>query len=183
MRKIIKNPVAIIAFLLIIVTSFLNNQSNQKITSKNLSQVIPTPTSTPAQTQLFKVTRVIDGDTIEIENGQKVRYIGINTPEMDDKDPVKLCLAKIATLENKKLVEGKEVKLEKDISETDKYDRLLRYVYIGEIFVNDYLVRQGFAQISTYPPDVKFKEQFKKAEQEAQDNNRGLWNKELCQTN
>lgn len=183
MKKGLKNPVTIIAFLLVIVASFFNNKNNQKITSQNLFQAIPTPTSIPVQAQLFKVTKVIDGDTIELESGEKIRYIGINTPEMDNKNSVKLCFAKEATSKNKELLEGKEVSLTKDVSETDKYGRLLRYVYIGEIFVNDYLVRQGFAQINTYPPDVKFKKQFQEAEKEARNNNRGLWNQELCQTN
>lgn len=63
----------------------------------------------------------------------------------------------------------------RDVSNTDKYGRLLRYVYIGDVFINDYLVRQGYAHIDTYPPDVKYVEQFKEAEKEARENNRGLW--------
>ena len=134
---------------------------------------------TPNQ-QLFKVIRVFDGDTMEIEGGQKVRYIGIDTAEMDDKDPTKLCYAKKAFEKNKELVEDKEVRLEKDLSETDKYGRLLRYVYIGDVFVNDYLVRNGFAGVTTYPPDIKFKDQFLEAEKEARENNRGLWSPSTC---
>ncbi|EKE13959.1 MAG: hypothetical protein ACD_12C00730G0001, partial [uncultured bacterium] len=79
--------------------------------------------------------------------------------------------------------EGKEIYIEKDVSETDKYKRLLRYVWIGDplnasseaIFVNDYLVRQGFAQSSTYPPDVKYQQQFLEAQSEGKENKRGLW--------
>ncbi|MCX6724669.1 MAG: thermonuclease family protein [Candidatus Shapirobacteria bacterium] len=138
-----------------------------------------TLTSSPAE-KLYKVTRVIDGDTIEIEGGQKVRYIGIDTAEINDKNPVKLCLAKKAMEKNKELVEGKEIRLEKDVSETDKYKRLLRYVYVDNLFVNDYLVRNGFANAVTYPPDVKFKEQFQKDQQEARTNNLGLWNPTTC---
>jgi micrococcal nuclease len=117
---------------------------------------------------------------MEIEGGQKVRYIGIDTAEMDDKDPTKLCYAKKAFEKNKELVEDKEVRLEKDLSETDKYGRLLRYVYIGDVFVNDYLVRNGFAGVTTYPPDIKFKDQFLEAEKEARENNRGLWSPSTC---
>ena len=65
--------------------------------------------------------------------------------------------------------------MERDISETDKYKRLLRYVWIGDVLVNDYLVRQGFALTSTFPPDVKYETQFLEAETEARENNRGLW--------
>lgn len=122
-----------------------------------------------------RVARVIDGDTIELTTGQKVRYIGIDTPEtVDPRRPV-MCYGREASAENKRLVEGKEVHLEKDVSETDKYGRLLRYVYLDNLFINDYLVRQGFAHASTFPPDVKFATQFITAQKEARDNNRGLW--------
>lgn len=122
------------------------------------------------------VVKVIDGDTIEVEGKKKVRYIGINTPELHDPRKKVECFGKEAAIMNSDLVEGKEVRLEKDISETDRYGRLLRYVYIGDLFVNDYLIRQGYAYVSSYPPDVKFAQQFKEAEKEARENNRGLWN-------
>ncbi len=153
------------------------------------SSVKPVPTSASSAvlsesvSETFKVTRVIDGDTIEIEGGKMVRYIGMDTPEtVDPRRPVG-CFGKEASDKNKELVEGKQVRLEKDISETDKYDRLLRYVYVGDpstslrtsIFVNDFLVRQGFAKISTYPPDVKYQDQFLEAEREAREKNLGLW--------
>lgn len=129
------------------------------------------------------VTKVVDGDTIEVNiNGKifKVRYIGIDTPETKDpRRPVE-CFGKEASNENKKLVEGKEVILQKDVSNTDKYNRLLRYVYLllengSLLFVNDYLIREGFATALTYPPDVKFTEQFLQAQQEAKMNKKGLW--------
>ena len=120
----------------------------------------------------FLVTRVIDGDTIELENGQVVRYIGIDTPEYTSK---KECYGFEATNFNRALVENKRVTLLKDVSETDRYGRLLRYVYVENIFVNDYLVRQGYANVSSYPPDVKYQNQFREAEKEARENKRGLW--------
>lgn len=129
------------------------------------------------------VVKVVDGDTIEVLlNGEQktVRLIGIDTPEtVDPRRPVG-CFGKEASNETKSLLNGKEVILQKDVSETDKYKRLLRYVYLplenGQtLFVNDYLVREGFAKVLTYPPDVKFNEQFRAAEKEARDNNRGLW--------
>jgi micrococcal nuclease len=127
---------------------------------------------------LPKVTRVIDGDTIEVDIGgklYKVRYIGIDTPEtVHPSKPVE-CFGKEASEKNRQLVEGKTVRLEKDVSETDSYGRLLRYVWVGDNFVNDYLVRQGYAYAYTYPPDVKYAEQFVQAQREARENNRGLW--------
>lgn len=121
------------------------------------------------------VTRVIDGDTIELTDRRRVRYIGIDTPEtVDPRRPVE-CFGREAAGENRNLVEGKEVRLEKDISDVDRYGRLLRYVYVDDQMINEVLVRGGFAHASTFPPDVKYQDQFRNVEREARDNNRGLW--------
>lgn len=140
---------------------------------------VPSPTIHPSRTlgisdeQTYLVTKVIDGDTIELEGGQKVRYIGIDTPELKGDE----CYAKQARDKNKELVEGKRVKLQKDISETDKYGRFLRFVYNenGD-FINNILVQEGYATVATYPPDVSYQELFQKSQQEAISQNRGLWN-------
>lgn len=128
---------------------------------------------------LIEVKKVVDGDTIIIAGDATVRYTGIDTPEtVDPRRPVG-CYGKEASHINKQLVNGKMVRLEKDISETDKYGRLLRYIFVstenGELFVNDYLVRQGYAKSNSYPPDIKYQQQFVEAQQEAMANNRGLW--------
>jgi len=137
----------------------------------------PTPASAQAG-ELYQVTRVVDGDTIEvrINNETKVvRYIGINTPEtVHPSKPVE-CFGREASDKNKALVAGKRVRLIQDVSDTDRYGRLLRYVYVGEVFVNEELVRQGYANASTYPPDVAMSERFRQAEEEARLNQRGLW--------
>lgn len=134
-----------------------------------------TSTVVNENSELVRVTRVIDGDTIEIEGGRKIRYIGMNTPEtVNPQKPVQ-CFGREASEENKRLIDGKMVRLEKDVSEVDRYGRLLRYVYVGDTFINDVLVRQGFAHASTFPPDVAHQQQFLQAEQEARDNNKGLW--------
>lgn len=152
---------------------------------KKRSKPQPTKPIQPQPTSV-KVLRVIDGDTIEIEGNVKLRYIGIDTPET--KHPTKgvQCFGKEASNKNKELVEGKMIRMEKDISETDRYGRLLRYVWLVEdsatnsagLFVNDYLVREGYAYASTFPPDVAYSKQFVEAQKEARENNRGLWN--LC---
>ncbi len=124
------------------------------------------------------VTRVIDGDTIEVDiDGTiyKIRYIGIDTPELQDKRPEFSALAQEATRLNRELVEGKTVRLEKDISETDKYERLLRYVYVDDIFVNAELVRQGLAWAKVYEPDIKYLDYLEELETEAKQAGRGLW--------
>jgi micrococcal nuclease len=73
------------------------------------------------------------------------------------------------------LIADKEVVLAKDVSETDKYGRLLRYVYLEDKFVNNIMMKEGYARISTFPPDVKFKDQFLTSEREARDAKVGLW--------
>lgn len=125
----------------------------------------------------YTVTRVIDGDTIEINSGIKVRYIGINTPETVDSRTGVKCFGREASAFNRNLVEGKEVVLERDVSDKDKYGRLLRYVYLGEVMINEKLVREGYAQVSTYPPDVKYKDRFIEAQKEAKREQLGLWKK------
>ena len=133
------------------------------------------------QDNLFIVKRVIDGDTIELENGQIVRYIGVDSPELHHpKKPVQ-CFGQEALEFNKKLVEGKEVRLEKDVSETDRYKRLLRYVYVGDIFINQKLVEEGFASVATFPPDVKYVEVFLQAQEKAREKGTGLWS--ICKVN
>lgn len=135
---------------------------------------------------LVKVTRIVDGDTIEIEGGIKIRYIGINTPETVAPNKPVSCFGHEASDKNKELVLGKEVRLEKDVSETDRYGRLLRYVYVKGperpegvewVFVNDFLVKSGYAQVSTYPPDVKYQNLFLESQADAKENNLGLWGK------
>jgi len=128
----------------------------------------------------FLVTKVIDGDTIEIEGGKRVRYIGIDTPETVDPNRPVGCFGKEASSKNSELVLNKRVKLVKDVSETDRYGRLLRYVYIDDIFVNDYLVAEGYAKASTYAPDVKYSEQFVNSERKAREEKKGLWS-EACE--
>lgn len=142
-------------------------------TAPKVDDAKQTNTPTPAKQeetkkddrQLVTVKRVVDGDTIELEDRQKLRYIGIDTPETVDPRTTVQCFGKEASDKNKSLVEGKKVKLEKDVSETDKYGRLLRYVYLeDDTFINLVLVKEGFAKSSSYPPDIKHQEEFKKAE-------------------
>jgi len=126
---------------------------------------------------MVRVKRVIDGDTFETENGQKVRMIGIDAPESVHPDKEKNTeFGKEASKFLKELLEGKSVRLEKDVSETDRYGRLLRYVYLADgTFVNELIVKEGYARVSTYPPDVKFADVFVEAERYARENNKGLW--------
>ena len=118
-----------------------------------------------------KVLRVIDGDTIVIEGGHHIRYIGIDTPEKGQS------YYEEATEYNKALVAGKTVRLETDVTNKDKFGRLLRYVYVGNIFVNLELVKQGYAEV--YPkdlfPDKKHYDLLKEAEVAARQEGKGIW--------
>ena len=104
--------------------------------------------------EVATVRKVIDGDSIEIElNGKilQVRYIGINAPDYNlGVDAA----ARAAERANRELVEGKKIQMFRDTSDTDKFDRLLRYVFVEGIFVNQWLIKQGFAQVKSYPPDT-----------------------------
>lgn len=187
--KIEKKFVLGIGIFLLLLGSFVLGRLS--VNKRNNPPILPIPTISPAPVSLspliegiatssaelgtFKVTRVIDGDTIEIEGGEHVRYIGIDTPEtVDPRKPVQ-CFGIEASKKNKELVEGKTVRLENDITDRDKYGRLLRYVWVDSLFVNLELVKQGFATSYSYPPDVKFQKEFSAAEKEAREAERGLW--------
>lgn len=144
----------------------------------------PTTTATPGVARVrAEVISVTDGDTIRVRiDGQSVpvRYIGIDTPETVDPRQDVQCFGREASAFNAKLVAGKVVELEKDVSETDRFQRLLRYVYVDGKMVNEELVRGGFARSSSYPPDVKYQAQFQALEDEARTQNIGLWAANAC---
>ncbi len=119
----------------------------------------------------FKVRRVIDGDTIVLQNGERVRYIGIDTPEMR---PLEY-YAEEATVANRKLLEGKTVRLEFDVERRDIYKRLLAYVFVDTIFVNARLVEEGYARTYFFPPNTRYKTLLLKMEKEAKSKERGIW--------
>ena len=128
---------------------------------------------------------MIDGDTIELSDGRLVRYIGIDTPEVrrraggrwvEDPEP----FGRAATEANRALVEGRQVRLEYDVQHTDRFGRLLAYVYVtlpdgSEAMVNERLVADGMAQPLTIPPNVAYAERFRARAAEARRDRRGLW--------
>ena len=119
------------------------------------------------------VTQVIDGDTIEVDEGGvpfRVRYVGMDAPELDGEPMAAESLAA-----NRKLVEGKRIVMIRDQSEADRYGRLLRFVFIGDTFVNDELVRLGMARATPFPPDLSCQTEFAAAQREALQAGRGLW--------
>ncbi len=124
--------------------------------------------------EVAKVIQVIDGDTITVAGGYRVRYIGIDAPEVY---PEKEAYGAEAWQANRLLVEGKEVRLERDVSQTDRYGRLLRYVYVDDILVNAELVKQGLAEAKAYPPDTKYQDLLEELESAAKAAGRGIWTK------
>ncbi|MFH1790352.1 MAG: thermonuclease family protein [bacterium] len=126
------------------------------------------------------VKYVIDGDTIQLTDGRTVRYIGIDAPETQKKTQTGQCFADESTNANKKLVNGAQIRMAKDISNKDKYGRLLRYVYVDNIFVNQYLVENGFAIAKAYLPDVYYKQEFKSAQEKSKTEKKGLWADNAC---
>ncbi len=135
------------------------------------------------------VKRAVDGDTLLLENRERVRLIGIDTPEMHESDKLYRdaqrnkqdvsaikALGRRAYQFTKNLVEGKIVSLEFDLEKQDKYKRLLAYVYLKDgTFVNAEIVKEGYASLMTYPPNVKYADLFLKLYREARENRRGLW--------
>jgi endonuclease YncB( thermonuclease family) len=133
-------------------------------------------------TERARVVRVVDGDTIIVDRGQgneRLRYIGIDAPESVKPDTPVEFMGREASHANESLVAGREVVLERDVSETDRFGRLLRYVWLrgdaGWTFVNLELVRRGFANAATFPPDVRWRDTFREAESAARDAGLGLW--------
>jgi micrococcal nuclease len=135
------------------------------------------------------VTRAVDGDTLKLENGERVRLIGIDTPEMHesaklyrdsqrantDVNTIK-ALGRKSYRFTRELVEGKHVRLEFDLEKRDKYGRLLAYVYLKDgTFVNAEIVRQGYASLMTIAPNVKYADLFLKLYQQARETKQGLW--------
>lgn len=192
MKKFINRGVLIfvtVVFLLMCAGCSGSSNSSKNTTSKQSNNVEQKQATNNAPVKLEKavVTRHIDGDTVEVklEDGKKakVRFIGVNTPESTTKhEPY----GKEASDFTKSQLLGKTVYLEKDAGDTDKYGRLLRYVWLevpkeineSEIkskMFNAILASEGYAQQMTISPNVKYADYFKKFCAEARENNKGLW--------
>jgi micrococcal nuclease len=142
------------------------------------------------------VTDVVDGDTIEVKimarvdgagaghaktgRTYAVRLIGIDTPEsVHPSEPVE-CFGREASRATAALVAGARVRLVDDVENTDSYDRLLRYVYLGAEMINARLVANGYAHAYTYPPNVRHSDLFVSLQGQAREEGRGLWSEGAC---
>jgi micrococcal nuclease len=142
------------------------------------------------------VTRVVDGDTIEVlitgrvegpgaglaevDHEYDVRLVGIDTPEsVKPGSPVE-CFGKEASAALHVFLDGRHVRLVDDVEEEDGYGRILRYVYLGAEMANARLVANGYASVYTYPPNVRHASLFVQLQREARENDLGLWSPETC---
>ncbi len=134
--------------------------------------------STAVDTVPVTVTRVVDGDTIEVALGgktEKIRLIGVDTPETVHPTRGEEPYGREASNFTKTRLDGNQIGLEFDVEERDRYGRLLAYVWLGDVLFNEVLVFEGYAQVATYPPNVKYVDRFTVAQKAAREANRGLW--------
>lgn len=134
------------------------------------------------------VNRVIDGDTIVLEDGRTIRYLYVDTPETVKPNTPEQCYGKEATEFNKKLVNERKVVLKRDKEDTDRYGRHLRIVFLEGVdysniqqSVNAQIVLRGYGKAKAYSPNTTFKQEFEKYEKQAQRDVVGLWN--ACNSN
>ena len=152
-----------------------NSKNNQTDTDSKLNSEV-----------VYNVVKVVDGDTFKIEfrgESRSVRMIGIDTPEVNHPSEPVQCYGVEASLKTKELIDGKDVRLEQDVSQTDRYGRILAYVWVDEVFINEKIVKEGYAFSSSYPPDVKYQDILDTAEIYARENKAGLWAEDTCNGN
>ena len=130
----------------------------------------PVALPTPVDAEVVTVQDVVDGDTIRLSNGRSVRYIGINTPERGQP-----FYEDASQINEQLLASGQQVRIERDVESLDKYGRILAYVWVGDTLANLEIVRQGYANTFTVPPNVRYQDILGQAEQEAKAAKRGLW--------
>jgi len=129
-----------------------------------------------AENSYYTVKEVIDGDTIILNTGDRIRYLGIDTPELHHPTIGLECGGPEAKAENIKLLTGKRLRIEKDVTDKDQYGRLLRYVFTEDgYFVNCELVRRGWAQVFIIYPDCKYEKMMIDAQCSAVEENLGIW--------
>jgi micrococcal nuclease len=138
------------------------------------------PSASTARSLDGAVVKVVDGDTIHVQvdgRVEKVRYLGVNTPEVHHPTKGEEVGGREAAAVNRALVSGHHVRLELDVQERDRYGRLLAYVWVGDVMINAELVRRGYAQVMTVPPNVRHQSLFLALQRTAREASRGLWGK------
>lgn len=180
---------ALAAFLAVAGCSAVERAPSPSTPADTASSALSTPAGhdtgglrPEGATETARVVRVVDGDTLIVDRGrgeERLRYIGVDAPESVRPDTPIEFMGREASAANAALVEGATVILEKDVSETDRFGRLLRYVWLRDgdawLLVSLELVRQGYAQVVTFPPDVRWVEVLRDAQRVARDAGLGLW--------
>ncbi len=178
-RTVYKLITTVGAIVVLLINTFAKNNTPAPVASVNESQTATTTTT-------YEVVKVIDGDTLSVNiNGivEKVRMIGVDTPETVDPRKTVQCFGKEASNKTKELLTSQRVILGSDITQgdTDKYGRLLRYVYLADnTFINLFLIQQGYAHEYTYNKPYRYQAEFKAAQKDAELNKRGLWSDSAC---
>lgn len=146
---------------------------------KRLGKEVGFPDEDKTKPVTFRVIRVVDGDTIVLNYGskqEKLRLIGINTPEIRHPTKGQERFGREASAYSKKLLGNRDVKVNFDVQKKDRYGRLLGYVYLEDgTFVNAHLVEQGYAQVMTISPNVKYADYFRQLQRKARSEKKGLW--------
>jgi len=141
------------------------------------SETAEGPASSPGAGSV-RVTRVVDGDTIEVQLGGRevdIRLIGIDTPESVAPDQPIECYGRRASAYTESRLEGEIVRLEFDVERLDRYGRTLAYVWVDDELFNETLVAEGYAVVTTFPPNVTYVDRFLAAQRAAREAGRGLW--------
>lgn len=187
-KKELRRLQAIVLVVASLVYLGFKNFPFHKYASNTLSAA-PSAHQEHSKNGLYFVSRVVDGDTLKLSDGERVRLIGVDTPEVHYSDKLSRDAKKsgtdVAAIQamgqkasdfTKNLVSGKKVRLEFDAKRRDRYGRLLAYVYLEDgTFVNAKIIEEGYAQIMTIPPNVKYSDLFLKLEREAREKGKGLW--------
>ncbi len=170
----------ILLLILLVLSGLITQREAVQLGLGTIAQTTPSPTAQPERKGFVLVTRAVDGDTLELSTGERVRMVGIDTPESVHPTKGVQCFGKEASAYTNSLVANQWVRMERDITDKDRYGRLLRIIYMEDgSMLNDTLVRQGYAMVYTYPPDVTFVPQLREAQTEARLAGRGLWS--ACQ--
>lgn len=162
-------------------TSQASDQTNSNTTTQESVgvDIEESTSSDESDFPKYNVVRVVDGDTLVISyNGvdEKLRLIGVDTPESVHPDKSKNTeFGNTVSSYSKSQLEGKSVGIEFDVQERDQYGRLLAYIYIGNKMYNKTLLSKGYASVSTYPPNVKYVDEFTKLQKDARENQVGMW--------
>lgn len=180
---LLKRVLVLIWLVIGIVGSLISSEKLKQETPAS-GQVL-SQESANANTDLYEVTKIVDGDTIRVKKNEqevKVRLIGIDTPETVDPRKEVECYGVEAKEYLGKLLSGKSVKIETDPSQDtyDKYGRLLGYVYLNEELVNLKMIEGGYAHEYTYDLPYKFQAEFRSGEKVARENAIGLWSSATC---